>query len=151
MCSNVFQMRWLLEKGAFSVSVIRQTRDVRFVATEISIAPLKMPPRSEEGRAPGREKPTILRQVRVTATINSQMDGTTIFYNRTCLYADSRGDHDPNLLRHLDYDDLGRFGDDLWTVWRASNPATELSYLAMFMSNFPYDRYDKNMKELCKH
>ncbi|EEA23561.1 conserved hypothetical protein [Talaromyces marneffei ATCC 18224] len=128
-----------VEKGALPVFATRQMRIVRSVATEINIALLKMPLRQKAHPNPpsvaasnsnascGNDSPES-----IISQLDTSPNGTTVFPNRTCLYVGSSGDHDPNLLRHLVYDDLGRFGDDLWTVWRVSNPDTELSYLAIY-------------------
>ncbi|KAL3475604.1 fungal-specific transcription factor domain-containing protein [Aspergillus californicus] len=58
--------------------------------------------------------------------------GTTMFPNRTCLYTGASGDQDPDVLRHLVYDDIGRFGHDSWTVWRVSIADGLPSYFTIY-------------------
>lgn len=63
---------------------------------------------------------------------NGWFNGTTMFLDRTCLYAGLSSDQDPHLLRHLVYDESQCFGDRHWTVWRVGSQTATPAYMTVF-------------------
>lgn len=43
---------------------------------------------------------------------------TTAMEGHTCFYAGMSGDHSPDLLRHLSFNEQNIFGNATWSVWR---------------------------------